>query len=884
MARRRWSGQRFAAAAERKNERVRNLVEHLRERQKPANSITPDALSLVACATAAPEVNVAADDADLDILTQTPSEDLRYYVELLDRVVDSQEKIHIALLWPHLPPRSILPWMLREVSRGRQTAPARTLFLNMGRAALQTMAGIEARTARLHARGLYRAGVNSTSSVVGTIGPDAHFYLLLGDTRDSGITSIPLISIVPHTIALNDGIFWRDFDEKTLKGFKRYFPANRLSYIRSKYLDLLTSAARSPAFAFLLPAHFPDADRREALARIQGGIDLAIIDMSTQALGGRDPNTLLWTLLTDLEQHLEKPPKHVLIVTDCPLYYSFLRSACKKRRNTGPLGTRFECHRLIWASRDRGFGKAPQPLVAAPPIVETIASQECVIATRLWEHARELEDGNPLAPILRDGAAALKGMALTATTADILLAPYTDVHDAYHRIKRERHSFAPHYNKAMSLVAEGKAGPWREAIEADLRKGLACADELRKETPLMRYLKRVLSETTRNDDVLVSLRHPEDVQQANDVLLDFLTAPGSFPLGVPNLRVTTGSRYAAEVAAKLPTVVIWAASAMTGARAYVGDTFAPKEFRLVVAGQDANRLSRTLNIVIEANEYSAYHPRVSSLKNALPWAPKDFGGISAALALDPDRARQALPFSGQGYLELDGYGKVAASPGSQFYVLDPVSQELHPREARSIDEGDAVFVMSDSIREEIEALLREKDELGRTLEQALVDQYKAIVRKGIETLSEKYGSKGLGTRIHALLFEQNRDLPPIGVAAVDYWLQAAEHTDVDTPYAARYPLHLEAFLRVMGAGVMARPLADAVRIVRSDLQRDGHTNRAIFDRLLLDPDSLIHSSRRVTYDKLQGFRNEALENVFPVLAKHFETASTTTRAPRVRAG
>ena len=52
--------------------------------------------------------------------------------------------------------------------------------------------------------------------------------------------------------------------------------------------------------------------------------------------------------------------------------------------------------------------------------------------------------------MLKQGAIALKGMALTASGADAILAPYTDVHDVYHRVKRERHSFEPHYNKAMA--------------------------------------------------------------------------------------------------------------------------------------------------------------------------------------------------------------------------------------------------------------------------------------------------------------------------------------------------------------------------------------------------------------------------------------------------
>ena len=299
--------------------------------------------------------------------------------------------------------------------------------------------------------------------------------------------------------------------------------------------------------------------------------------------------------------------------------------------------------------------------------------------------------------------------------------------------------------------------------------------------------------------------------------------------------MTTPSRYAGEMSAKLPTCVIWAASPIAGTRAYIGDAVLPVQFRLLVAGQDVVTLSRILNAVAGMPEYQAYHDRIAHLRAALPHAPKELGDIAVALKLDLDRPRVALPFVGQGYLLLDGYGKVAAGPGTTFYVLDPVSQELTPHEARSIEIGDAVFVMSDHIREEIEAVLREKDDRGRTLEQSMVDQYKAFVKAGIESLSGKEGKRITAGRVHEILFEANPKLPPIGKQAVDYWLQAAEKIDVDTPYAASDPVHFEAFLRLMGAGVMARPLSDAIRVVRSALRRDGHTNLALFDRLLLVP-------------------------------------------------
>ena len=211
----------------------------------------------------------------------------------------------------------------------------------------------------------------------------------------------------------------------------------------------------------------------------------------------------------------------------------------------------------------------------------------------------------------------------------------------------------------------------------------------------MRYLERTLTELDPRNDVLVVLRHPEDAQQTNDRLLDFLTTPGSFVRGVPELRVTTPSHYPAEVQRRRPSVVIWAASAVLGARAYIGDAYCPPQFQLVVAGQDAGTLHRILNAVPADGEYAVYGERVDWLLSALPWTPKGFGALSTALGLDVDRRRGVVSFTGQGYLLLDGYGKLSAGPGSQFYVLDPVSHQLAPREARAIEIGDAVFVMPD---------------------------------------------------------------------------------------------------------------------------------------------------------------------------------------------
>lgn len=855
-----------------RSQRLREYVEELKKRKAEGSVSKPAALGALQEAPADKTEEVAHDD-DFQLLTKQPNADLVHYLDLFDHVTNgTAPRLHLALLWPQSPPRPILPWIVREACRGLQRAPLRVLFMNLGRSSLQSIVGLDALTSHLKSRGLYRSGA-SDNKVAREIGADAHFYLLLGSAATD---TLPLASLIPHGVAINDNVYWRDFDEKTLKGFKRHFDSSRLM-ANKKHLELLTSGMKSPAFAFLLPSHFEGAARRNALHHLPGPIDLAVIDLSTQAIAGREVSALVTDQLAALETGMKVPPRNVLILTDCPLRNSFLKGAVRRRPKPGKFGTRLETYRLRWSTRGRGFDE-PMPLSPhTSPVVETIASEESVAAIKLWTLSNVLGEGNPLASTLREGAVALKGMALSAAGAEAILAPYKDVHDFYHRLKREKHSFVPHYNKARALIGEGRAGHLRADIEKELANGISLAQELAISTPLMRYLKRVLNQSSGDDDILVVLRHPEDAQQTADILTDYLTEPGRFPGRIPNVRITTPFRYAGEFGEKAPTTVVWAASAMLGGKAYIGDAVCPKLFRLVVAGQDAAMLGRTLESVQEATEYSAYKQRVAALKSALPWSPKDFGGIAVSQNLDPDKPRGSLPFDGQGYMLLDGHGRVGASSGSMFYVLDPVTQQLHPKEARAIEIGESVFVMSDAVREEIEAMLREKNERGRTFEQELVDHYKRVVKKGVESIEKKEGKAVNATRIHELLFAANPGLPPIERAAVDYWLRAAEKQDVDTPYAARNSQHLEAFLRLMGAGVLAEQLTNAIRIVRHALQRDGHTNRALFDRLLLDPDSLMRN-RHVTHDKLRDLKSAAMENLFPVLEKKLEAQASSELA------
>src|SRR5690349_14044740 len=116
---------RIAEAAASKKERTKQLLARMKERhaavEAPQSSIdfngTGTDTSLERAGTA---------DRDFGVIPDVPNEDLVQFIDLIDQVSASQRKLHAALFWPHIPPRAILPWMLREVSRGRESPPLRT--------------------------------------------------------------------------------------------------------------------------------------------------------------------------------------------------------------------------------------------------------------------------------------------------------------------------------------------------------------------------------------------------------------------------------------------------------------------------------------------------------------------------------------------------------------------------------------------------------------------------------------------------------------------------------------------------------------------------------------------------------------------------------------
>src|SRR6266403_2749271 len=59
--------------------------------------------------TQEPDAAKNASDTDYSVFSQEPNRDLRSLTELFDKVRTSGCCIHLALAWPHIPPRAILP-------------------------------------------------------------------------------------------------------------------------------------------------------------------------------------------------------------------------------------------------------------------------------------------------------------------------------------------------------------------------------------------------------------------------------------------------------------------------------------------------------------------------------------------------------------------------------------------------------------------------------------------------------------------------------------------------------------------------------------------------------------------------------------------------------
>src|SRR5882672_6707926 len=99
MRRTPWN-ERFAEAAASKMERTKKLLAQMKERQSRECTSEPPPLG--------PEFQLVEDDnvdplkdRDFEVLTSNPARNLIDFADLLDRVVASDDKVHVALFWPH---------------------------------------------------------------------------------------------------------------------------------------------------------------------------------------------------------------------------------------------------------------------------------------------------------------------------------------------------------------------------------------------------------------------------------------------------------------------------------------------------------------------------------------------------------------------------------------------------------------------------------------------------------------------------------------------------------------------------------------------------------------------------------------------------------------
>ena len=217
------------------------------------------------------------------------------------------------------------------------------------------------------------------------------------------------------------------------------------------------------------------------------------------------------------------------------------------------------------------------------------------------------------------------------------------------------------------------------------------------------------------------------------------------------------------------------------------------------------------------------------------------------------------------------------SGATTVYVYDPVMDPhsksgFIPREVRSIEPGQQLFVMSAALREQVEDVLQRAGvpiEHDKPFEQTLRLYHETILRN----LNERFSGKTLSAQVALLKDELVRKAPELEkeFSNVRHWVNLGHAPG--TPFEElrpQAPRHFKVFAAFTTALGLSAPEAAyfwqaAIHPIRVNRRIDGRYVSDVYARILFDPESAIVHAKLSQTDIASLFA-EARRNVHTVVA------------------
>jgi len=292
---------------------------------------------------------------------------------------------------------------------------------------------------------------------------------------------------------------------------------------------------------------------------------------------------------------------------------------------------------------------------------------------------------------------------------------------------------------------------------------------------------------------------------------------------------------------------------------------------LLVPAQKAFGVTQTLSGMVAAETLKPYRARLSGLLTALQERLKalpDLAILARALSQLTVSTQQTISSTGpvdpKAYrFELEDGRSIQAS-GTIFRYEGVEAEEFKRVQARSIEPGDCIFEMSDSLRDEIEeAIGLEHNTIETSPARKATALYHDFVKSAV---AERYPASSRQESIRAIqaqMHEIDPEMGEISPGKLTYWVSLDERDSA--PHGARDPDEFLLFCRALH---IDRELAvrfwDRIRRVRYENQIEGRQLKAIYAEILFSPESA-QVYRNVSQTTIRALQSKALECVFHVV-------------------
>lgn len=712
---------------------------------------------------------------------------------------------------------------------------------------------------------------------------------------------LPTINdLIPHFRRLKKGDVWVPYEDRllehTLKKVNRY---SEKAALRSS-CAILGAPRTAPDALFALGYQLDRDDLREGFRTLEkvGRPDVCLVN-ATRAFRLRVPTwqgLLRQFFRAFLDAYPEERPG-LVVVTDDPgvsfrireLIQKEVERATKHNPKTVPLRLAFkplacqDAGELGQCLKPQGSAEqaAPEPRQFRVEVKDADAAR---VVKSLYQIRKDLNLDEQVARPLSEAATFLhKLAALPAGNRDV--ETWLDEREADAGLRRKLAWSTPR-GALVEFIARGHAGACENKLESTLKVADKLVENYFDATPMaMALVAEVGAAAGGGTRVTIVFTRPLLGLLAERFLRRQSFANGKAYADIArHLQLISTKQLREHARSGWATRYVFVGIDDEALRVLMTENGIPSDSVLLLTHRTALYTRWTLKPIFDQDEFLRFKPR---LEHILRQLDSRLNEHDVPLLRTDDFVLPSFDFSASApsreddsaawRIVLEGGDPLYRSPGANAYVYDPIADfnsksGFIPKEVRSLEAGQQLFVMSDALRDEVEDVLQRAGvpiEHDKPFEQTLRLYHQTI----IHNLNHCFPGKNLAAQVVALkdqLVEQFPDQAK-DFSNVRHWVNLgyAPETpfDVLRPQAPRHFKVFAAFTSTLGLSTAdaAYFWQAAIHPIRVNRRIDGRYVSDVYARILFEPESAIVHAKLSPTDIASLFAG-ARSNVYTIVA------------------